>query len=115
MSILENIYIIKHYIFILELLVQCRKRNNAAETTNSFDYFDKGWESYKQGFGDIGSDYWIGLETLHEATSQAIWILRVAILNTCHLFLNNVKYPKIFDVYLINTSIFKKGFAARLG
>ena len=77
--IFETICVIKHHIFFIELIVQCRKRNNAAVTTNSFTYFDKGWESYKQGFGDIGSDYWIGLETLHEATSQATWILRVTI------------------------------------
>ena len=61
----------------LELTMQVRKRNEAAQTTNSFNFFDRGWNDYKNGFGDIESDYWIGLETLYNASAQADWILRV--------------------------------------
>ena len=68
--------------------MQVRKRNEAAQTTNSFNFFDRGWNDYKNGFGDIESDYWIGLETLYNASAQADWILRV------HSLITN------FDSYL---------------
>ena len=63
--------------FLLGLLVQSRKRNSIGETTNAFDYFDKSWAEYGQGFGDLESDYWMGLDTLHFVTSQETWLLRV--------------------------------------
>ena len=32
-----------------------------------------GWEGYKNGFGSEDGDYWIGLETLHDITSEGSW------------------------------------------
>ena len=51
------------------MVVQCRKRDKNGETTNDFGFFQKGWADYKAGFGEIGSDYWIGLDLLHNMTS----------------------------------------------
>ena len=61
--------------------MQCRKRNSIGETTNDFGFFNKGWEEYKNGFGEIGSDYWIGLEILHNITSSSdtTWNLQVTV------------------------------------
>ncbi|XP_066936202.1 ficolin-2-like [Clytia hemisphaerica] len=28
--------------------------------------FNRGWQSYKEGFGDVNGDFWIGLETIRE-------------------------------------------------
>ena len=30
------------------------------------DDFDRGWNDYKRGFGDIDDDYWLGLTSLHQ-------------------------------------------------
>ena len=32
---------------------------------NEFVSFDRGWLEYKEGFGDINGNYWLGLEKLH--------------------------------------------------
>ena len=65
-----------------DLVIQCRKRNAAGDTTNPLNYFQKGWSEYKEGFGDLESDYWVGLETLHTMTSieGSTWRLEVSIL-----------------------------------
>ena len=65
-----------------DLVIQCRKRNAAGDTLNPLNYFQKGWSEYKEGFGDIESDYWVGLETLHTMTSieGSTWRLEVSIL-----------------------------------
>ena len=65
----------------LGLVIQSRKRNNLGKTTNDFGYFNKTWSEYQRGFGDLDSDYWIGLDILHLATSQSEWILRVIIVH----------------------------------
>ena len=60
------------------MIIQCRKRDANGDTTNSFDFFQKSWSEYKFGFGDIGTDYWIGLEDLYEMTSgDSTWKLKV--------------------------------------
>ena len=67
------------YVLIIELVVQCRKRNKVGETLNEFGFFQKGWDDYRTGFGEIGSDYWIGLDLLHNMTAieNTIWRLEV--------------------------------------
>nr|NP_001027605.1 fibrinogen-like protein [Ciona intestinalis]BAB00626.1 fibrinogen-like protein [Ciona intestinalis] len=32
--------------------------------------FSKGWKSYKNGFGDINADHWIGLEKMHHISTS---------------------------------------------
>ena len=70
--------------------MQCRKRNSNGETTNDFGFFNKGWEEYKNGFGELGSDYWIGLDILHNVTSSSdtTWRLEASIVqNQRYIFL----------------------------
>ena len=66
---------------ISEIVIQCRKRDGSGLTTNPLDYFQKTWDEYKSGFGDIGSDYWIGLDTLYNLTATTDWSLRVFFLH----------------------------------
>ncbi|XP_017556974.1 angiopoietin-related protein 6 [Pygocentrus nattereri] len=39
--------------------------------------FFRNWEQYKQGFGNLDGEYWLGLEHLYWLTSQASYKLRV--------------------------------------
>uniref|UniRef100_A0AAY4DM04 Fibrinogen C-terminal domain-containing protein n=1 Tax=Denticeps clupeoides TaxID=299321 RepID=A0AAY4DM04_9TELE len=40
--------------------------------------FFRTWEQYKQGFGNLDGEYWLGLEHLYWLTAQASYKLRVA-------------------------------------
>jgi hypothetical protein len=44
--------------------------------------FDKDWNSYKQGFGLVTGDFWIGNEKLHQITSSGRYQLRLDICNS---------------------------------
>jgi ficolin len=37
---------------------------------NGRPFFDRSWAEFKAGFGDVGGDYWIGNERLHEITED---------------------------------------------
>ncbi|XP_062871241.1 angiopoietin-related protein 6 [Trichomycterus rosablanca] len=39
--------------------------------------FFRTWDQYKQGFGNLDGEYWLGLESLHWLTSQTSYKLRV--------------------------------------
>uniref|UniRef100_A0A3Q3S747 Angiopoietin-like 6 n=1 Tax=Mastacembelus armatus TaxID=205130 RepID=A0A3Q3S747_9TELE len=41
--------------------------------------FFRTWEQYKQGFGNLDGEYWLGLEHLHWLTKQAHYKLRVTL------------------------------------
>ena len=32
--------------------------------------FDRSWEEYKNGFGDVNKEFWIGNQNLHRFTTQ---------------------------------------------
>ena len=39
--------------------------------------FYRGWEDYKNGFGNLTGEFWLGLEKLHRLTRNGDWQLRV--------------------------------------
>ncbi|NXN28757.1 ANGP4 protein, partial [Nycticryphes semicollaris] len=45
--------------------------------TNGSLSFQRSWKEYKQGFGDVAGEYWLGNEAMHLLTSQAPYALRV--------------------------------------
>ncbi|XP_078481680.1 angiopoietin-1-like [Ciona intestinalis] len=34
--------------------------------------FDRGWQNYADGFGNVGGEYWVGLEHMHALSNQNI-------------------------------------------
>ncbi|XP_052106723.1 ryncolin-4-like [Mytilus californianus] len=62
--------------------VYCDKTNDSVGWTvvqRRFDgsvYFYRDWESYKNGFGDIGGEFWLGNEKLHILTSRRPYMVR---------------------------------------
>ncbi|KAJ8032861.1 Fibrinogen C domain-containing protein 1-A [Holothuria leucospilota] len=56
------------------------QRRNGGSTN-----FYRDWESYKNGFGSSGGDFWLGNEKLHFITQQADYTLRVDIVTQNNL------------------------------
>ena len=89
-----------------DLVIQCRKRNNNGETENSLGFFQRPWSEYRDGFGELKSDYWLGLERLHNITSNSgsTWSLEVRIdrhLRYLFVFLKyNTYMPRNYHVLI---------------
>lgn len=43
--------------------------------------FNRGWDDYKNGFGDIDGDYWLGNEAIHYITAHRTNSMRLEISN----------------------------------
>ncbi len=39
--------------------------------------FDRNWRDYREGFGDLHSEFWLGNEHIHELSSQGEYSLRI--------------------------------------
>ncbi len=39
--------------------------------------FDRSWKEYKEGFGDLHTEYWLGNEHIHDLSSQGDYKLRI--------------------------------------
>lgn len=46
--------------------------------------FNRPWSEYKNGFGFLGSDFWLGFERLSFLTNQKDYEIRIDIENTAH-------------------------------
>ena len=44
---------------------------------NSEVSFNKNWTDYEEGFGDLHTEYWYGLESMHCLTQRGQWEMRV--------------------------------------
>ena len=42
----------------------------------SVDFY-RGWDDYKQGFGNLSGEFWLGLEKIHRLTASSSYKLRV--------------------------------------
>jgi hypothetical protein len=50
------------------------------------------WISYKNGFGSLTSDFWLGLEIIHQLTASANYKLRIEIQQQTTLLWYSVEY-----------------------
>ncbi|XP_071140560.1 ficolin-1-like [Mytilus edulis] len=57
---------------------------------NGFVDFYRGWLSYKEGFGNASSEYWLGNDKIHEITSHSNHDLRIELED----FDGNMKYAE---------------------
>ena len=66
--------------------------------------FYRDWEDYKQGFGYVNGDYWLGLQILHWLTSTARYELRVDLED----FAGNTAYAKYSSFQIADERLFYK-------
>ena len=72
-------------------------------------YFDKTWEQYKAGFdGNSVHESWIGLENLHQLTSNETWNLVIELEDW-----DNVTYKAKYETVTVEDEASK--YALRLG
>ena len=49
------------------------QRNRKDSSVN----FNRNWREYEDGFGDLSTDFWYGLEAMHTLTQNGQWEMRV--------------------------------------
>ncbi|XP_022107440.1 microfibril-associated glycoprotein 4-like [Acanthaster planci] len=61
----------------------------------SVDFY-RDWESYRQGFGDLNGEFWLGNDNLHRLTAQGVYRLRIDLED----FENNTAYA-VYDTFRV--------------
>ncbi|XP_075770209.1 fibrinogen-like protein 1-like protein isoform X2 [Pelodiscus sinensis] len=79
-----------------------RNRHNTQLT------WSESWSTYKYGFGDVHSDYWLGMEYIYQITKQKVYQVRFII----HDSSGTMKYA---DYNLFSLEDESKGYRLRLG
>ena len=54
-----------------------QRRNASTRWVN----FARGWVDYKNGFGDLDGEFWIGLQQIYELTNQQRFELNVRVMD----------------------------------
>lgn len=70
-------------LFLLHVKVFQRRNRGATD-------FYRNWSSYRNGFGDIQDEFWLGNDKLHFLTQQGTYELRVDFVTSS----NSAKYAK---------------------
>ncbi|XP_076451777.1 microfibril-associated glycoprotein 4-like [Babylonia areolata] len=71
-------------------IMQRKKRKNR-------ESFDRSWADYKDGFGNLEDDFWLGLEKIHKLTNvERSYKLRITI-----KFVNNSVLSYIYDDFKV--------------
>ena len=76
----------------------------------SVDFY-RGWDDYKNGFGDLNGNFWLGLEKLHKLTSQGKGaILRVDLKH--YIAPNTIRYA-VYNGFEIGSE--SEGYMLKIG
>ncbi|XP_066573839.1 fibrinogen-like protein 1-like protein [Amia ocellicauda] len=96
------------------LVVYCEKTENKFWTViqrNSLTTamkWDESWTTYKNGFGSVDGDHWLGNENIHKLTSHNVYKVRFIIFDS-H---NNCKYAD-YNTFRVESET--NGYIIRLG
>ena len=76
----------------------------------SFDFKQRDWVEYEDGFGNLHNEFWIGLRSMHCLTSQGHWELRIGYHlkngTKSYLYYNRFAIGPAKDQYSLNISGF---------
>lgn len=61
---------------------------------NGSEEFERIWNEYANGFGDVSGEYWMGNENIHYLTSQGDYVLRIEMVD-----IYNVNWLAEYDVF----------------
>ncbi|GBM78261.1 Techylectin-5A [Araneus ventricosus] len=70
--------------------------------SRSADYFYKDWSSYKNGFGDIQKDFWLGNDNIFALTNQRVYSIRFDLTN-----FEEEKRHALYDIFWIDNESLK--------
>ena len=81
------------YLSFLEIIIQRRSASNSYDCGSdpspcADKTFNKGWSEYRNEFGSLSNDYWIGLDQLYNLTNTQgkTWGLEVVLHNKLFIF-----------------------------
>ncbi|XP_040543473.1 fibrinogen-like protein 1-like protein isoform X3 [Gallus gallus] len=66
------------------------------------------WSTYKYGFGNVHSDYWLGTEYIHQITKQKVYRVRFVIQDAS----NNIRFAE-YNLFSVDNE--SQGYRLRLG
>jgi hypothetical protein len=68
--------------------------------------FYRGWQAYKNGFGDLNGNFWLGLDKIHRLAKSGQNVLRVDLMDfdndTAHAKYGRFSVASEFDNYALN-------------
>ncbi|KAM6239074.1 fibrinogen-like protein 1-like protein [Spheniscus humboldti] len=70
--------------------------------------WDESWSTYKYGFGNVHTEYWLGTEYIHQISKQKVYQVRFAIWDAA----NNISFA---DYNLFSLEDESQGYRLRLG
>ncbi|NWZ72311.1 FGL1L protein, partial [Acrocephalus arundinaceus] len=70
--------------------------------------WDESWSTYKHGFGNVHTEFWLGTEYMHQITRQKVYQVRFVIWDAS----NNMKFA---DYNLFSLDDESQGYQLRLG
>lgn len=73
---------------------------------DSVDFY-RGWEDYKNGFGDLNGNFWLGLDKIHRLTAAEQNVLRVDLMD----FKNATAYAQYLKFSITSESYDYKLYA----
>jgi hypothetical protein len=68
--------------------------------------FYRGWQAYKNGFGDLNGNFWLGLDKIHRLAKSGQNVLRIDLMDfdndTAHAKYGRFSVASEFDNYALN-------------